>query len=211
MNILKNIWTKPRYTMRTLLDEGNEKKAFLVIALSSLILSFSQNAFASTIDEDALHLTFWQGIGFTLGGIVVGIIGWYVLSGLLYGIAKLLGGVGTYKGTRFAYAYGQLPYTIIGVLLIVPTFLILRENTFALYETLTITEQNWRNFANVFFLIGSIWSIVTTVFTLAEAHQITGWRSFFALLLFLIIIVILIVLIVVIVLFGFLGLFMMFN
>ena len=192
MNSLQTIWRAPRQTLRAKLIEGVEWKAFLLIVASGFMVSFAQVAF--TPEEEGFALL--PGFGIVLLGVVAAVIGWYVLSGLLHFIARLFGGTGTYKGTRFAYAYGQIPYTVVTAILLLPTLFILKENTFMLDEVLTNTQQNWRMIAASIYAIFAIWSVITTIFTVAEAQQFSAWRSLFTFITMFIILIVLIVAIV---------------
>lgn len=181
MNPWKTIWLQPRMTVRYFLEEGNPKHPLYIVLLMGF-LSFLTTALMNAGEEPMSY--FGTIIGALIGGTISSFISWWISAGLIYFVAaKILGGVGTYKQTRFAYAYGLLPLVMGQLVLWFPTAIILGNKAFADPVFLSSFQTGWVVFFTFVYIILSIWSFVTMLNAVSEAHQFSRWRGFFSVIL----------------------------
>jgi hypothetical protein len=148
-------------------------RAYLWIALGSIISSFvsaivvaTQGTFNTLFSEEA-----GEGIGGILGstfgtivcgvpiGVIISLIGFTIMAGVIYLIAKLLGGVGTFTATAYVIAAIGFPLGIV-------TSLFTLLNVIPFLACLT---------APLLILL-AIYGIVLQVTAVKAVHQF-GWGS----------------------------------
>lgn len=172
----KTIWFQPRRTVGQLLERNDERLPWFLIIAASVVSGLVTPIFSS----DEMNVSI---VGVLLGsltiGVLIGIIGWWITSGLYYLVGnKMLGGIGTYKETRAATAYSTIPVTMTGAVVYVLSLVILRGNLYTDPAFLNAGASIWTGLAALLFGIASIWSFVTLVNAIRVVHHVSGWRAF---------------------------------
>lgn len=176
MNPLFSIWLHPKITTRYVLDK---KSLFYVILFLSI--GYIGSGFTGFIDWDIYpKYPIWL---ILLGTIILwpifGIISNAFSALAIWLLGKLFKGKGTYKEIFKAVSLSVWPF-----IALIPVYLlwIIIDPDSLFYMSLDF---------NVFAIIGiiitavvTIWSIVISIATVAEAHQISNLYSFFILLIF---------------------------
>jgi Yip1 domain len=175
-----SIWTRPRATLRQILDGDPRRSVFRLAALGGV--------------AGALKLATSPGIGDShppamiaplavLGGALCGVFFLFLFTGLVRLTGSWLGGSGRSEEIRAALAWGYVP-SIWGLLLWLPRAALLGQETFR--SVPPGIEGNPP--ASLFFgllellqaLIG-FWGLLIALKCVGEAHRFSAWRAFAAL------------------------------
>jgi Yip1-like protein len=177
-----SIWTRPRATMRHILDTDPRR---MVIALAAMggIGSFLLEGVQSAIGS---YMPVPLAVALCLaGGALGGIVGLYLFGFLVRVTGRWLGGLGDGVGVRAALAWSNVP-TVWSLLLVLPWIALLGEQSFRLDQSLLegnlATAVVALGLGLVQITIG-VWALVISVKCLGEAHRCSAWRSLGALLL----------------------------
>ena len=169
------IWTKPRSTIRQILD-FNPEKHVLLLAMLSGIYRFIDRASGQSLGDN-MSLTSLL-LLCVIGGGIVGIISLYIGGEFFRWVGSWLGGKATAQDVRAAIAWSSVPDLIL-LAIYIPIIMIFGRNWF-------ISSTEWMSpvFAFVVFatiatigFILFIWRFVLFVKCLAEAHQFSGWKG----------------------------------
>lgn len=161
------IWTRPRQTMRHILNT-DPKGVIVWLAIISGILSgltILGNLWLKYPHSQPLRygITLFFAVIF---GAILGIFHLY-FNGWLYKITgNWIGGKGTYTEVRSAVGWAFYPFIITSIVQVLNFFLYRYP---VLYYLLAIIN---------FILI--IWSVIILIKLIAEAHQFSAWRSLIA-------------------------------
>ena len=177
-----SIWTRPRATLRQILDDDPRRSVYRLAALGGI--------------AGALKLLTESGAGLTAplaatlavavaGGALGGVLFLFLFTGLLRVAGRWLGGRGGTLEIRAALAWANVP-EIWGMILWLPRGALLGEEMFqpvpsgiegnppaALFFGLIVLAQT---------LVG-FWGLVIGLKCIAEAHRFSAWRALGALIL----------------------------
>ncbi|MDX1437521.1 MAG: Yip1 family protein [Anaerolineales bacterium] len=178
------IWYKPRGTMRAILDYNPEMWIYPLAALVGINQAFEYAARSNA--GDALDL--WAILLLVAaGGPILGVIAIWIGGAIFAWIGGLFGGQGTFQDVRAALAWAAIP-SIFTLALNLVSLLILRQEAF----TSTTPQMDAAIESNLFFavvvilfglgsiflgIILTIWALIISVKTMAEAHQFSSWRG----------------------------------
>ena len=177
-----SIWTRPRATLRQILQEDPRRSLFRLAALGGI--------------ADALGLVVGSGLGDTLspasclaialvGGALGGILFLFISSGLILIAGRWLGGRGGGAQVMAAVAWSSVP-EIWGLLLWLPRAALLGEEVFR--EAPSRIEGNppaalFLGFLMLAQTLIGFWGFLIALKCIGEAHQVSGLRAFGTLLL----------------------------
>jgi len=176
-NPLMTIWTKPRATIRRIVDTDVRYHVVLLVvmagALSRLETRWSQPPGASGSAAWPLLV-----VGSVIAGAVAGVIGLYINGAMLRWTGSALGGVATSAEVRAALAWAEVPIIValaIGIVSILtgtggPMM------PFGAYQDASLSVSILHA------LLGS-WSFILLLKCLGEVHRISAMRAFCAILL----------------------------
>lgn len=171
-----NIWIRPKDTIREILDVPSKWPLFLAL-LYGVIYQLDHMSSRNWGDTTPLFFIFLAALVF---GPVIGFIGWYVSSGIIYGIARLFGGVGEWKETRIAMAWCAIPFIVKGALWF-PFLLFFGREMFTSTNTLITSHLL---FALIFVVLSVleivfiIWFLVALSNGIGEVHGFSAWKGF---------------------------------
>lgn len=181
------IWYRPRVTMRAIIESDPKKDVLLIVILSGILGFFTGTLVSFMITGDFTVLIIFMILTLILGPLI-GIAQLYIMGAVLGFTGMLLGGKGTAEEVRAALAWGNIPTFAISAVMI-PFILML-------FATMPSSEQVMQPGASVSPLVSlsSCFLMLTVPFflysfyfvflqSLAEAHQFSGWRAFFSILL----------------------------
>lgn len=171
-----SIWTKPRKTIRYILDNNMTNMVILLAALggiSQVLSSASQKNLGDKLELEAVIL-----FSVVLGALM-GIIALYVNSALLRLTGKWIGGEGTFKDIKIASAWAKIPVAW-GLLVWVPELLLFKNEMFT--SSTPLLENNI-GLSLVMILFGlieltiAIWAIVIYIKSIAEVQGFSAWKA----------------------------------
>lgn len=173
-----SIWTRPRETLRQLLDRNIDmsSQVLMLAALSGIVASLNRAAGRSMGDTLSLGaiVVFSLFVG-SLGGL----LSVYLGGALLGWIGRQLGGSGANEDVRAAIAWASVPQLWGSILLILEIGIYGKE----LFTTETPRiDANpalgllLLGFALIEIVIG-IWAFVVFLKCLGEAHRFSAWRA----------------------------------
>ena len=174
INPFTAIWTRPRATVRHVIEEKSSGFIFLLIVLSGFAAGL-----LSSLDSEQL---------FPVGGLLLmalffGPIGIVVSTAIGAGVylvvGKLFKGVATYTEMFRAILTGQIPQIWL-IPVLVFWMLVLPETYFLQPGEMPFTNSDLLPL--IFFIIlglVSIWTFVIQCKAVGEAHRLSAWKGFF--------------------------------
>jgi hypothetical protein len=182
LNPWVSIWTRPRATIRQIVDTD---PTYMVVLLASI------GGIARALDNASRRNT---GDNLPLAGILVtamiagplgGLIMLYLSGALVRWTGSLLGGVANSVQVRAALAWGQVP--TIGILIVWGVQIALLGKELFSSETPSLDAgelRAWIFLATVpIDVVLAIWAAVLIVKCVAEVHQFSAWKGLGALML----------------------------
>jgi hypothetical protein len=176
-NPLFTIWTRPRNTMRQVIEKKQIRTAILLSAIGGLsqLLLFLEN-FGDNVNISSSILLLSLPLG-ALGGIIYV----YVFGALLKWSGKLIGGTGNYFEVRSALAWANVP--------IIASFLIEILNFIVFGHEKTPNGTPLIQSGSVYFIIFEVlfilltvvigvWGFIVTLKCIGEAHQFSAAKAF---------------------------------
>ncbi|TWT82245.1 Yip1 domain protein [Planctomycetes bacterium CA13] len=174
LNPWLSIWTRPRATIRSIVETNVTDSVLLLSALYGITRTLSRASSKSLGDQMGLT-------SILLIALIVGPIGGLItiyLSALIIGFtARMLGGTATTEEMRAALAWGFLPATATLVLW-PPAIMILGHEMFT-------SAMNMNNPLAAVTMLGvgltmivlAIWSMFTSCKTIGEVNRFSAWRA----------------------------------
>lgn len=164
-----SIWTKPRQTVRQVLDTDPKRHVLLLAALAG-----ASNALGNGVEllANAPDLKWLLGLcaEVVLIGAVVSMASLFVGAWILTGLGRLSGGVGRSFELRTAIAYANiisvwcLPLNLCAVLL----------SWYVVHNPGEIVMAGVLMAIGLMMIVCGIWYLVVLCATIAEAHQFSG-------------------------------------
>ncbi len=177
-----SIWTRPRATLRHVLDTSPRRDLFRLAALGGIaqcLAAATQPGFGDTYSIPVVVSVA------VAGGALAGLLGIFILSALIGTIGRWLGGRGGMTEVMAALAWANAPAAW-SLALWLPRAALLGEETF---HSLPASVQENPPVALFFAVlqgiqaIVAVWGFVILLKCLGEAHAFSAWRALGALLL----------------------------
>ncbi len=200
-NPFLTIWTKPRATIRAIVDIDPTYRVIPLAMAAGVVQALDRAAQRNAGDK--LPLAGILVTAITLGPIS-GVVGLYIGGALLGWSGRLLGGRAESEKVRAALAWGQVPLLGSIPIWLVQLGLVGREMFTS--ETPTLTANPVLGLAlmatGLIEILLGIWCFVTMLKCLGEVHEFSAWRALGSILLVVIVIVVPLLLIVGLVMFA---------
>lgn len=171
-----SMWTRPRATVRQILDTDPNRGVLLLAVLSGILSSFSSAAGGSVGDLVPLPIII---VACVVIGAVSGLIGLFISGAVLAWVGRQLGGNGDARSVRTAIAWATVPTIWTGTLLIPELILFGQElfsSTAPRIAANPILALTLLLFGLVEIFVG-IWAFVVFLHSLGEAHGFSAWRA----------------------------------
>lgn len=174
LNPFTAIWTKPRQTVRQVIEEQNSRFIFLLVVLAGYT-----GILTSALDTDA-NETF--GIpGLLIGGLILspllGAIGVAIGSLVSLLVGKLFKGIATFDEMFRAQLAGQIPQMwLIPVLVL---WILLSPSSYfkSFEETYSGVDLTLSLILAVIFFVISMWTLFVQSKAIGEAHGLSAWKG----------------------------------
>ncbi|MFJ7667098.1 YIP1 family protein [Lysinibacillus sp. NPDC097195] len=203
VNPFLSTWMHPKQTARYMIDAKSIGYAILVMSIG-----YIGSLLSGLIDSNfLLDVSPWIIVLFcVILAPIAAIVGTAFSSLIIWLFGKLFKGTATYSNLFKALSLTAVPFIVV-----IPFYVIwLFTSPESLMDTNFIGSAPW-----IFWLsllataVTSVWSFVTTVAVVAEAHQISNWKAFFTIFIPSVIIGIVVFVLVIIVIIGVIGISMM--
>lgn len=177
-----SIWTRPRATLRLILDTDPRRGIFRLAALGGIAEFLTLCTREGIGDTQPLPVLLAMSLA---GGAVLGILGILVFAAVLAPIGRWLGGSGRRIDVMAALAWANVP-AIWGLLLWLPRAALLGGETF---HPLPAGIQGnppgllFYGLLQVLQIVVGLWGFAITLKCLGEAHGFSAWRALGTLLL----------------------------
>ncbi|OEF98944.1 hypothetical protein BHF71_10635 [Vulcanibacillus modesticaldus] len=175
--LLLEVWTKPKKTIRYIVDTDPKKYVLILAVLSGIYSIFG--SFEEENIGDNLSLLSISLISIVLGAIV-GIITLYLFTWIYKLTGKWIGGKADYRELRAAYAWGSVPIVIVGSALIILKLIFFGKDIYT-SEMLKIGSSTFLSLLYVIFgiieLTAYIWTFVISLKVLGEVQGFSTWRA----------------------------------
>ncbi|KAA0959148.1 YIP1 family protein [Planococcus sp. ANT_H30] len=174
LNPFTAIWTRPRETVRYVIEEKESNFSFLLIVLSGFV-----GGLLSSLDSE-LFLPVWGILLLALlGGPIGAVVSTAIGAGIYLLVGRLFKGEATYTEMFRAILTGQIPQIWLFPLLLF-WMLVFPETYFVESDQLPFEDTNLLSM--IFFLVlgvVSIWTFVVQCKAVGEAHRLSAWKGFF--------------------------------
>lgn len=172
-----SIWTRPRATMRQILDTDPRRMVLPLAALGGIAGGLGVAIAPGVGDTYPMSAVL---AGVVVGGAISGIVFLFVLGFLLRLTGGWIGGQGNGVAVRCAMAWSNV-LGVWGLLLWLPRAALLGGET--LYAEPPSIEGEMASIAvlqalKLFQFVIAIWGFFVTLKCLGEAHRFSAWRSF---------------------------------
>lgn len=186
------IWTRPRVTIRKIVDSDPTRHVLLLAAIWSALVTLSAQRMLEAMPAKNLSprdyfltglfaqwlLALYNTAGVWVSrsiqvsvlvalGALSGIVWLYFSGAVLKWTGRLLGGTSTARELRAAFAWGQIPVVASAVCLISSFWVVSPGPRATLPYTLLMT------FSAVFY----IWGFIALIKCVGEVHRFSGWRA----------------------------------
>ena len=180
LNPWTSIWTRPRATLRLVIETDPRRWIFALAALGGIDYGLSLASAPGVGDVHPPAVLFAAAVA---AGARVGLLSLFVMTALARAVGAWLGGHGTARDVMAAIAWSQVP-SIFSLLLWAPRAVLLGTAVFQ--PTPPSLEDNppAALFIGLLALAEAIlafWGFVIAVMCVAEAHRFTSWRAFWTL------------------------------
>ncbi|WP_203333773.1 Yip1 family protein [Planococcus beigongshangi] len=174
LNPFFSIWTKPRQTLRQVIDENNSKFIFLL-----LLLAGYSAVLVSVIDTNSNEtLGVWSiVIGGLIAGPLIALFGNLLGAGLSVWIGRIFKGTSTFEEMFRALLAGQIPQ-----IWMIPVLLLWIFLSPSSYFTVSIDEYSGGDLVLNLILssilsVVSVWTFVVQSKAIGEAHGFSAWKG----------------------------------
>ncbi|MGM7703503.1 YIP1 family protein [Pseudalkalibacillus sp. Hm43] len=170
------IWTSPRKTIRRILDTGSTKYIYLLAVIAGITSTLNRAAGTGMGDDTPLLPILFLAI---ILGPIGGIISIHLGAILIHWTGKWIGGAGSKREIRIAYAWAYVPTILSLIIWIIELFIFGRE---MFTSELGVIGSN-PGMTTLFFIIGAIdivimvWGIIILIKSIAEAQQFSSWKA----------------------------------
>lgn len=163
-SIWLTIWTRPRETMRRILDASNNRlQIFILICISLIYCVFDTINRSIIANISSLFITVINSVGCS-------IVLFFLMTALMYWIGKIIGGRGTYRDIILASLYSAIPSTIFYLLYLLSLLYI--------YNILPVSGILIDIFILLVIPIFYGWIVIVSLKILAESHRFSSWKAF---------------------------------
>ena len=160
-DVLRILWTRPRASVRWLIDHGGLRLSILLVCGASATTAVSE----ATLVESFRAYGAWAWITALAIEMLLGLLAWVLGALLLLGIGRAFGGVSAWSEMLIAIAWGQAP-----VAAALP-FALLRA------WSRSLGNLNGELLAMLVLLVLYGWALVTTSLAVSEAHRFSFARG----------------------------------
>jgi len=170
------IWIHPKETVREAL-ESNSKWPFVLAMLFGVTWMLDRMSNRNVGDVLPVLGIFLVAL---VAGAVIGLVGWLIVGSVYHGMARLFGGVGTWKETLLGVAWCSIPYVAKSVLWI-PQLLIFGREMFTSQTPLidsNIVFMALFYFFGLIELVFFVWYYVVLSHGMGEIHGFSAWKGF---------------------------------
>lgn len=176
MNPWFSMWTKPRETMRYIIND-NPRKYIIPLAMIYGILTSLDKASSKSMGDD---FSLWTILLIAIvGGSIGGICYVYLNAALLKWTGTWIGAKGSTEHIRAAITWGSIPYIMVSILWI-PELILYGEELFTTATPMMESSMLLSMLLivlGVIEFIGAIWSAITGLKCLGEVQGFSAWKA----------------------------------
>jgi hypothetical protein len=163
------IWTKPRATIRRIVDADVHYQVMFIAILSGAIV-WLERRWSQPATSGAYPLIVVTAV---IVGAIAGIVELYLNGMLLKWTGAALGGIGTYAEVRAAIAWSRVPL-IVAMAIGIASILISDDGPPSALGDEVATSGSGVALLQVLF---AIWGFIVMLKCLGEVHRFSAWRA----------------------------------
>ena len=172
VNPWTSIWIKPRATVRSAISNKPMKFAIILASIAGVTQLLDRAMDKDLGDSMSTMAILLLAI---LAGPILGLIGWWISSGVAYIVGKWVGGIGSFEEMKMAVGLSSIPIVVsIGLYLL--DLLFLGDALFMDVEV-SMFQFLWLLFSVICSAVLSVWSIVILIKGIAEVHLFSSWKA----------------------------------
>ncbi len=176
-DLLLNIWTKPKETIRYIIDTNPKQLVLILAILGGIFEALSVASGEGYGDRFSLINIYFLSIIF---GSIGGILGLYITGFLLNWTGNWIGGNATSEEIRAAYAWGIVPIITMELMLLLPDLFFFGRDLYT-SEMPIITSSPFLSLLLLVFafaeLVVGIWAIIVFLKCLGEVQGFSVWKA----------------------------------
>ncbi len=171
-NPWKTVWSSPKKTVRSAITFKKTRLLYILVIIAG-VLRVLDGAVADNMGDSLPFVTIL--LISLFGGAVVGVVGWWILAGLMTFIGKWVGGIGSYEEMKVAIAISYIPLAISSLLYLLDILFIGKE--LFMDSELSLFKSFWLLFSSTISVVFSIWSLFILIKGIAEVHRFSSWKG----------------------------------
>lgn len=171
------IWTKPRKTMRYIINDNPEKYIKLLAVISGITKFLDKASFKNIGDKMPMFGILLLAV---FVGSISGLILLYINAALLKWTGKWIGGKGSIEHIRAAVAWGSIPFIMVSIIWIPELILFGKE----MFTTSMPNMESSLFLITIFLVFGVIefivvvWDFFIMCKCLGEVQGFSAWKGF---------------------------------
>ncbi|ANU09710.1 hypothetical protein A1A1_15783 [Planococcus antarcticus DSM 14505] len=174
LNPFTAIWTRPRASVRYVIEEKASSFTFLLIVLSGFV-----GGLLSSLDSEQFLPVGGIFLLALLGGPIGAVVSTAIGSGIYLLVGRLFKGEATYTEMFRAVLTGQIPQIWLFPMLVF-WMLLFPETYFLQSGEMPFEDGDLLSLLFILILgIVSIWTFIVQCKAVGEAHRISAWKGFF--------------------------------
>ncbi|WP_129599823.1 Yip1 family protein [Anaerophilus nitritogenes] len=176
LNPWLSIWTKPRKTIRYIINNNPRQYVIVLSILNGIFGSLNNASSRNSGDDMSIFAIFAFSI---IAGGLGGLISLYVSGALINWTGKWIGGIGSKENIRAAIAWGCAPFVLSSILWIPELILFGNE----MFTSLTPNLDSSPTLSILLIIFGvieiiiAIWSFVVGLKCVGEVQGFSAWRA----------------------------------
>lgn len=172
VNPWTSIWIKPRATVRSAISNKPMRFAIILASIAGVTQLLDRAMNKNLGDSMSTMAILLLAI---LAGPILGLIGWWISSGVAYIVGKWVGGIGSFEEMKMAVGLSSIPI-VVSVGLYLLDLLFLGDALFMDVEV-SMFQFLWLLFSVICSAVLSVWSIVILIKGIAEVHLFSSWKA----------------------------------
>lgn len=180
LNLFFEVWIHPRKVIQLILENKPGYFVWPIVITSSFLGALHPSRLFSMSNYLSFPSSLFAEV---IIGCLLGILFFFIYSGVVLWIGNWSGGKGTYLEVTTACAWAYPPFfgsLFFDFLRQIQNLKMVFQGGVDLKYLLTAPMADWHHiFTAISYLFG-FWVLVLTVINVSEAHKISIWKSFFA-------------------------------
>lgn len=172
LNPWTSVWIRPRAAVRSAISNKPMKFAIILASIAGVAQLLDRAMNKNLGDSMSTMMVLLLAI---LVGPILGLLGWWISSGVTYLVGKWIGGIGSFADMKMAVGVSYIPI-VLSLALYILDLLFLGDSLFRDVE-IPIFQFLWLLFSAFCSLVLTVWGVVILIKGIAEVHLFSSWKG----------------------------------